>query len=94
KHIAKALQACSIAIRSALNTYNTIARTLSPPCLTLKWEEVVDYTFLANFNLLCKMCVDISKHPWSSPAAHSTMDLHFKICQVHEEIERLNIKVQ
>ncbi|KAG1906182.1 uncharacterized protein F5891DRAFT_1125610 [Suillus fuscotomentosus] len=94
KHIAKALQAHSVAIRSALNTYNTIARTLSPPRLTLKWEEVVDYAFLANFDLLRDTRVDISERPWSSPAARSAMDLHFKICRAREEIERLNIEVQ
>ncbi|KAG1724063.1 hypothetical protein EDB19DRAFT_1595329, partial [Suillus lakei] len=30
---------------------------------------------------------------WSSPAARSAMDLHFKICRAREEISRLNIEV-
>ncbi|KAG2038237.1 hypothetical protein BDR03DRAFT_933641 [Suillus americanus] len=92
KHIAKALQTRSVAIRSALNTYNTIARTIRPPCSRLKWEEVVEYAFLADFDLLRNTCVDLSQCPWASPAAGSTMDLHFKMCRAHEEIERLNIE--
>ncbi|KAG2034071.1 hypothetical protein BDR03DRAFT_870823 [Suillus americanus] len=52
KHIAKALQTRSIAIRSALNTYNSIASSMYPPRQTLKWEDVVEYMFLADFDLL------------------------------------------
>ncbi|KAG1892512.1 hypothetical protein F4604DRAFT_1875834 [Suillus subluteus] len=66
---------------------------MSPPRKTLKWEEVVDYTFLTNFDLLHDMRVDISQAPWSSPAARSAMDLHFKICHTQEEITCLNVEV-
>ncbi|KAG2119719.1 uncharacterized protein F5147DRAFT_742053 [Suillus discolor] len=93
KHIAKALQTHSAAIKSTLSTYNTVASTMSPPQKTLKWEEIVDYTFLADFDLLCNTCADISQSPWSSPVAHSVMDLHFKICCAQEEISRLNVKI-
>ncbi|KAG2337513.1 hypothetical protein BDR05DRAFT_849745, partial [Suillus weaverae] len=52
KHIAKALQTCSTAIRNALDYYNAVACTLSPPCQMLKLEEVVEYAFLTDFDLL------------------------------------------
>ncbi|KAG2050210.1 hypothetical protein BDR06DRAFT_857415, partial [Suillus hirtellus] len=52
KHIAKALQAHSITIRSALTMYNSIASSMHPAHKTLKWEEVVKYVFLADFDLL------------------------------------------
>ncbi|KAG2061021.1 hypothetical protein BDR06DRAFT_979256 [Suillus hirtellus] len=93
KHIAKALQAHSIAIRSALTTYNSITSSMHPACKTLKWEEVVEYAFLADFDLLCDMHADISQWPWALAAAHRAMDLYFKMCRAQEEIQRLNVEV-
>ncbi|KIK32492.1 hypothetical protein CY34DRAFT_19014 [Suillus luteus UH-Slu-Lm8-n1] len=93
KHIAKALQTHSLAIRSALNTYNTVATAMSPPQQTLKWEEVVDYAFLSDFDLLCNTREDVSQTPWATPGARSTMDLYFKMCRAREEISHLNIEI-
>ncbi|KAG1728938.1 hypothetical protein EDB19DRAFT_1939615 [Suillus lakei] len=90
KHIAKALQTRSVTIRTALNTYNAIAGSMHPPRRTLKWDEVVEYTFLADFDLLRDTRADVSRHPWSSAAARSAMDLHFKMCRARKEIERLD----
>ncbi|KAG1864923.1 hypothetical protein DFJ58DRAFT_714764 [Suillus subalutaceus] len=85
KHIAKALQTCSVAIKTALNTYNTIAEAMHPPHQTLKWEEVMEYAFLADFDLLCDTRADISERPWSSAATRSAMDLELQ--------DRLNVEV-
>ncbi|KAG2109486.1 hypothetical protein DEU56DRAFT_874508 [Suillus clintonianus] len=49
---------CSVAIRTALTTYNTIAGSMHPPRRTLKWDEVVEYAFLADFDLLRDTCRD------------------------------------
>ncbi|KAG1819866.1 uncharacterized protein BJ212DRAFT_1446161 [Suillus subaureus] len=92
-HIAKALQTHSTAIRSALNTYNNITSAMFPPQQVLKWDEVVKYAFLADFNLLCNAQADVSQTPWSLPAAHSAMDLYFKMCQAQEEISCLDVEV-
>ncbi|KAG1834285.1 hypothetical protein DFJ58DRAFT_719367 [Suillus subalutaceus] len=94
KHIAKALQTRSVAIKTALNTYNTIAEAMHPPRQTLKWEEVVEYVFLADFDLLRDTRADVSQQPWSSAAARSAMDLYFKMCRAREEIQRLNVEVR
>ncbi|KAG1841143.1 hypothetical protein DFJ58DRAFT_666711 [Suillus subalutaceus] len=94
KHIARALQTRSAAIRSALNTYNNLASAVYPPRQILKWEDVVEYAFLADFELLRKTRSDVSQLPWSSPAARSGMDLYFKMCRAREEICRLNIEVR
>ncbi|KAG1780720.1 hypothetical protein EV702DRAFT_1023402 [Suillus placidus] len=94
KHIAKALQTRSVAIRSALNTYNSIASSMYPPRQTLKWEDVVEYAFLADFDLLRDTRMDVSQHPWSSAAARRAMDLYFKMCRAREEIQRLNIEIR
>ncbi|KAI6033541.1 hypothetical protein BKA83DRAFT_4121003 [Pisolithus microcarpus] len=50
KHIGKALQACLAAICTALLQYNTAAKALSRQ--TLDFDEVMEYAFLADFNLL------------------------------------------
>ncbi|KAG1893159.1 uncharacterized protein F5891DRAFT_1131377 [Suillus fuscotomentosus] len=94
KHIAKALQTRSVAIRSALNTYNTVATAMSPPRQTLKWEEVVDYAFLSDFDLLRNTRADVSQTPWATPGARSAMDLYFKMCRAQEEISRLNVEIR
>jgi hypothetical protein len=93
KHIGKALQARSSAIRTALDRYNTAAQALSPPRRTLHWKEVVEYAFLADFDLLRDAHQDILHRPWATPAARLAMDLYFKICRAREEIQRLNIEI-
>ena len=69
------------------------AQALSLPCQMLHWKDVVKYAFLADFDLLCDACQDISQRAWVTPAARLAMDLHFKICQAKEEIQRLNIEI-
>ncbi|KAI6103041.1 hypothetical protein EDD16DRAFT_1494446 [Pisolithus croceorrhizus] len=62
KHIAKALKAHLAAIHTALDWFNTAAHACSPPCCQLTFEEVVEYTFLTDFDLLCNAtCEDISQ---------------------------------
>ncbi|KAI6100661.1 hypothetical protein EV401DRAFT_1877468, partial [Pisolithus croceorrhizus] len=94
KHIAKALKARSTTIRTALDRFNAAARACSPPRHQLTFEQVVEYTFLADFDLLCHAtCEDISQHPWASPAAWAAMDQYFRVCHAEEEIKRLNVEV-
>ena len=93
KHIGKALQAWSSAIKTALEQYNIAARALSPPRCTLTLEEVVEYTFLSNFQLLQDTCEDISQHPWASPMACLALDMYFKMCHAQEEITQLNVEI-
>ncbi|KAJ7899640.1 hypothetical protein B0H13DRAFT_2234208 [Mycena leptocephala] len=78
KHIAKALQTRSRTIRAALDRYNAAATALDPPRRTLSWSEVIDFTFLADFDILPR----------------ELMDTHFKIERVKEEIHRLNIEIR
>ena len=94
KHIGKALQARSSAIRTALDQYNTAAQALSLSHQMLHWKEVVEYTFLTDFNLLHDAHQDISQCLWATPAAQLAMDLHFKICRAKEEIPCLNIEIR
>jgi hypothetical protein len=94
KHIAKALQSRSQAIRGALDRYNFAAHALPIPCRQLEWKEIVEYAFLADFDLLRDARQDISHKPWATPAGRLAMDLYFKIQHAREEIDWLNIEVR
>ncbi|KAF8166891.1 hypothetical protein K438DRAFT_1458492, partial [Mycena galopus ATCC 62051] len=52
KHIAKALQARSKAVRAAIERYNIAASAMTPPKPALEWDDVVEYAFLTDFDLL------------------------------------------
>ncbi|KAI5990768.1 hypothetical protein EDD15DRAFT_2369543 [Pisolithus albus] len=94
KHIAKALQNHSAAIKAALLRYNKCALAMRPPCQTLHWEQVVEYAFLADFDLLRDTCEDVSQRPWAHPTARFALDTYFKVCRAEEEIKRLNIEIR
>lgn len=94
KHIGKALQSRSSAIKTALEHYNMAAHALSPPRRPLSLAEVLDYTFLADFELLHDTCEDVSLRSWASPTARLALDTHFKLCRAQEELDRLNIEIR
>ncbi|KAF7348117.1 hypothetical protein MSAN_01764300 [Mycena sanguinolenta] len=94
KHIAKALQARSKGVRTALDRYNDAAAALSPPRTQLTWEQIVEYAFLADFDLLREGRQDIRSEPWAQPAGRLAMDRHFKLLRADEEIARVNLEIQ
>ncbi|KAF8166947.1 hypothetical protein K438DRAFT_2064966 [Mycena galopus ATCC 62051] len=93
-HIAKALKARSKAIRNALNRYNTAAAALDPPGRLLTWAEVVDYTFLSEFDILRNPDTTSSICAWTTPAARQLLDSYYKLKRAGEEIQRLNIEIR
>ncbi|KAJ6555622.1 hypothetical protein DFH09DRAFT_1248404 [Mycena vulgaris] len=93
KHIAKALQARSKAVRSAIEQYNAAAVTLDPPMAMLTWEQVVEYAFLADFDILRDTRAEVQSRPWTRPAYQIAMDRYFRIERAREEIKRLNVEI-
>ncbi|KAF8168860.1 hypothetical protein K438DRAFT_1615960 [Mycena galopus ATCC 62051] len=93
-HIAKALKARSKAIWNALNRYNTAAAALDPPGRLLTWAEVVDYTFLSEFDILRNPDTTSSIHAWATPAARQLLDSYYKLKRAREKIQRLNIEIR
>ena len=91
KHIAKALQARSQAIHTALDKYNTAARILHKP--ELCWNEVVKYLFLSEFDLRDTR-QDVRTRLWATHAGCLAMDRYYKIQGAHHEIARLNTEIQ
>ena len=77
KHIGNALKLRSAAIWTAVFKYNIAAANLCPVRQELTWEEVVEYAFLADFNLLRDTRQDIHSWPWATPAACQAMDGYF-----------------
>lgn len=94
RHIASALRTRSDAIKTALKKYNAAGAELRPPRESLEWEEVVEYSFLADFDLLRETRQDIRKKPWASPVGRSMMDQYFKLLRAKEEIIRLNVEIR
>jgi hypothetical protein len=88
------LKSRSAAIRTALTKYNEAAADLFPPRSPLSWEEIVEYAFLADFDLLRDTREDIRQRPWATPAARLAMDSYFKLLRAEEEILRLNVEVR
>ena len=76
----------SIAIQTALAKYNHAAASLRPAHQELAWEEVVEYAFLSDFDLLRDAHQDIRSQPWATPAGHQAMDGYFKLLCSEEEI--------
>lgn len=93
KHIAKALQARSKAVKNAIDRYNAAASFMSPPMPELSWEQVVEYAFLADFDILRDTRAEIRSRPWTRPAYRLAMDRYFKILRAREEIKRLNVEI-
>ncbi|KAI5990606.1 hypothetical protein EDD15DRAFT_2388740 [Pisolithus albus] len=92
KHIGKALQTRSAAIRAALLQYNAAAKALGRRAL--EFDEVVEYAFLADFDLLRDTRQDVSTRPWASPTARLAMNMFFKLCRAEEEVVRLNVEIR
>ena len=85
------MKARSKAIRTALDRYNAAAADLSRT--QLDWDEVVQYAFLSDFDLLRDTRQDIRKRPWATPAGRFAMDNYFKLIRAQEEICRLNTEI-
>ncbi|KAJ7729122.1 hypothetical protein B0H14DRAFT_2640505 [Mycena olivaceomarginata] len=73
---------------------STVALALDPPMASLTWEQVVKYTFLADFDILCDTRDEVQSRPWTRPAYRLAMDSYFKLCRAQEEVQRLNIEIR
>ncbi|KAJ7509411.1 hypothetical protein B0H11DRAFT_1632096, partial [Mycena galericulata] len=93
KQIAKALQARSKPVETAITTYNAAAEAMSPAKPTLDWEQVVEFAFLADFDLLREAREDIRDETWALPAGRVAMDAHYKLLRADEGIGRLDVEI-
>ncbi|KAF8878306.1 hypothetical protein BD779DRAFT_1613056 [Infundibulicybe gibba] len=94
RHISKALQRRSEAIRNALSWYNTQAAWLVPPRPAIHWSDIASYSFLGEFDLLRQSRGDVQQQPWAQPAHREATVKYFKLCHAKEEIDRLNLEIR
>ncbi|KAJ7625466.1 hypothetical protein FB45DRAFT_751008, partial [Roridomyces roridus] len=94
KHIAKSLQARSKAVRNAVAKYNAAAAAVTPPRDPVDIEKVLEYAFLADFDLLRHSHHDVSRQYWARPAYRSVMNRWFRLERAREEIKRLDLEIR
>ncbi|KAG2032711.1 hypothetical protein BDR03DRAFT_873438, partial [Suillus americanus] len=63
--ISTALKTRATAIRNAIQRYNKYAALLNPPRAPLQWEQIVEYSFLAEFDLLRDSDSNIQAKRWA-----------------------------
>ncbi|KAJ7206125.1 hypothetical protein GGX14DRAFT_535569 [Mycena pura] len=94
RHIAKALQARSVAVKKLIARYNTAAASMDPSARQLSWDKVVEYVFLADFDFLRVTDHELFAKPWTKPSYRLAMDNYFKIQRAREKIKRLDIEIR
>ncbi|KAJ7321591.1 hypothetical protein DFH08DRAFT_917231 [Mycena albidolilacea] len=93
-HIAKALQSRSKGVRNTIERYNAVALNMDPPMPTCSWDEVVNYGFLSEFDLLCNTRDSVQSQPWTRRNYRFAMDSYCMILHACKEIKRLNIEMK
>ena len=92
QHISKGLQRCSEAIRNAITHYNVQAMLINRPTIT--WKEIMEYTFLGEFDLLWHSRLNIWDWDWAKPTHWEATLKYFKLCHTKEEIStHLHVEV-
>ncbi|KAG2087520.1 uncharacterized protein F5147DRAFT_748517 [Suillus discolor] len=94
-HISKAIKARSKAIRNALDKYNKLAPSMQPPAPQLTWNDIVNYGFLSEFELLkhSHSQQDVLHKPWTVPGNREIAMMYFKMKRSHEELTCLNVEI-
>ncbi|KAG1859683.1 hypothetical protein F4604DRAFT_1588897 [Suillus subluteus] len=87
------LQMNVLAIRSALQWYNKYAADMSPPCPPLEWEHIVEYSFLAEFDLLHDSDAQLHSKRWANPLYRQAPIQYFDGMHAKEEIQWLNVEI-
>ncbi|KAG0702024.1 hypothetical protein DFH29DRAFT_999672 [Suillus ampliporus] len=94
QQIRRAIKTRSKAIHAALEQYNDLAATMTPPAPHLEWTNILDYAFVSDFELLkhTHSQQDITNEPWMVPGNREIAAKYFKVKRGKEELERLNIE--
>ncbi|KAF9240488.1 hypothetical protein BU15DRAFT_74070 [Melanogaster broomeanus] len=94
KQISKVIVRCSTAIRTALEKYNKLAPSQTPPQPILQYNDIVSYAILAEFDLLKYSQHDVLAKPWSNPTHREMAIKYFKVIRAKEEIFHLNVEIR
>ncbi|KAG1854028.1 hypothetical protein F4604DRAFT_1883367 [Suillus subluteus] len=91
--IAKALKTRATAIRNALNRYNKYAAQLESPRPPITWEQVVEFSQLAEFDLLRDTDNQLQDKRWAIPRNRQASAKYFDLQRCKEEIVRCNVEI-
>ncbi|KAJ3917507.1 hypothetical protein F5877DRAFT_44531 [Lentinula edodes] len=94
KHLASALKKRSKSIQSAITEYNTVAAKMKPKRQPVDWEEVVEYAFLSEFDILRDTREDIRERPWAVPANRVIITQFFKVIGAEDELSRVHQEIR
>ncbi|KAI0038768.1 hypothetical protein FA95DRAFT_1449808, partial [Auriscalpium vulgare] len=92
-HISHAITRRSAAVRTALNAYNRLAPKQQPPRRIIQYDEVANYGWLGEFDLLKESRHDVLDKPWAQSANREVLTKYFKVHRAREEILRLNVEI-
>ncbi|KAJ4464922.1 hypothetical protein C8J55DRAFT_441748, partial [Lentinula edodes] len=94
KHIATALKTRSKSIQAAIASYNEVATALRPPRQTITWEEVLEFSFLGEFDILRNAREDVRTRQWATFRNRLIMQQFFRLIRAEEEIDRLHVEIR
>ncbi|KAF8823986.1 hypothetical protein HHX47_DHR9000529 [Lentinula edodes] len=64
------------------------------PRRIIQWKEVLDLTFLSEFDLLHDSREDIREQQWATPKNRQIMLEFFKLIQAEEELQHLHVEIR
>jgi hypothetical protein len=79
-------------VNQLLDEYNEQAMSIGRP--VLDFQQVVEYSFLSDFELLHHMRDDITQRPWAIPVVRTAMISWMKTERAKEEIVRLHVEAR
>ena len=79
-------------MNTVLDEYNKQAECLGRPILD--FQQVIEYSFLSNFELLHQTHNNITQQPWAQPLIRNAMISWMKTERAKEEIKRLNVEAR
>ncbi|KAE9385580.1 hypothetical protein BT96DRAFT_949735 [Gymnopus androsaceus JB14] len=94
KHLGNALKARSKSIQSAIEVYNAAACSLSPPRQQLSWDQILESSFLSEFDILRDACDDVREKKWATQKNCLLMQQFFKLLSEETELTRLHTEIR
>ncbi|KAE9386041.1 hypothetical protein BT96DRAFT_750157, partial [Gymnopus androsaceus JB14] len=94
KHIGQSLKNRSKSIQAAIVSYNEAAAKLSPPRRKITWDEIVDFSYLSEFDILRDTREDVRERKWATPQNRLLMTQFFKYIRAEEELSRVHVEVR
>lgn len=94
KHIGQSLKNRSKSIQNAITNYNEAAAALHPPRRKISWDQIIDFSYLLEFNILRDTQEDVRERKWATPQNRLLMSQFFKFIRAEEELARVHVEVK